>query len=176
MSRLRYAANKGRARPVPFGNRVSIKLSSHLGQRRKHRLGSVGDHGKKGPRRPARHALALLPVANGLDGNTEPACEFQLGQAGAAAKIAYRGSRRRFRRRDRRPCRYGERRHRRSDLQRRSQGNFPPVSQFDDPSVRFQPQAPHVPPDFKFAIRDTNPEPPLRIAPPNCRRCALRPD
>ena len=46
-------------------------------------------HGQKRPRRSARHAFALLPVADGLDGNAEAACEFKLRQAGPAAEIAH---------------------------------------------------------------------------------------
>ena len=56
----------------------------------KHRLRRMSDHGEKRTRRSARHAFALLPVADGLDGHAEPCGEFELGQARAAAQVANR--------------------------------------------------------------------------------------
>src|SRR6267142_2255940 len=38
-------------------------------QRGEHRLGRMGEDGEQRPRRAARGALALLPVADGLDGH-----------------------------------------------------------------------------------------------------------
>ena len=52
--------------------------------------GRVRDHREQRARRPARHALALLPVADGLDRHAEPGGEFMLGQARAPAQIAHR--------------------------------------------------------------------------------------
>ena len=39
-------------------------------------------------RRSPRHALALLPVADGFDGYAEPCGEFDLGEPRAPAQIA----------------------------------------------------------------------------------------
>jgi hypothetical protein len=49
-----------------FQNQALVSESSP-GQRRKHRLRGMGDHGEKRPGRPARHALALFPVPDGFD-------------------------------------------------------------------------------------------------------------
>jgi hypothetical protein len=56
--------------------------------------------GEKRARRPPRHALALLPVADGFDGYAEPGGEFDLGQPRAPAKIAGRRGRCAIARRD----------------------------------------------------------------------------
>jgi hypothetical protein len=114
----------------------------------------VGDNGEKGTRRPTRQAFALLPVANGLNGDTEPACEFELRQARAAAKIANRGSS--FRRRDRGRRRCDGIRPGWCEDWRWSERKFLPIAQFDDPSVRFQPQALHARLDFKTRSRPQN--------------------
>ena len=158
MSGRRCAANTSAQGLFRFRERAfsgSRRSGSRPGQRGKNRLRGVGDHSKKRARRPARHAFALLPVANSLDGNAEPGCEFELGQARAAAKIANGGSCRRLSSHDRRCSRRSGSRHRRRERHCRSQRKFPPVSQFDDPSVRFQSQALHVPPDSK---RDSGPK------------------
>ena len=89
------------------------------------------DDGEQRARRSTRHALALLPVADGFDGDAKPRGEFDLGQPRAPAKIA----------RGRGRCRIG----RRDGGHRRRERKFLPVPQFDDPSVRFQPQALHLP-------------------------------
>jgi hypothetical protein len=90
----------------------------------------VRDDGEKRARRSSRHALALLPVADGFDGYAKPGGELDLGQPRAAAEIAGGWAR----------CRVG----RRDDGYCRRKWKFPPVPQFDDPSVGFQPQALHV--------------------------------
>ena len=87
MSRRRGAANNA-ARP------------SDPRQSGKHRLRGMGYHGKKRPRRSARHAFALLPVSDGLNRHAQPCREFQLRQARAPAKVANRRKR---------PCRFGRR-------------------------------------------------------------------
>src|SRR3984893_3361391 len=154
MSRRRRAATSPPAR-VPRSNRSSAGR-----ERRKHRLRRVRDHGEKRPGRPARHALALLPVSDGLDRHAEPGCEFELGAARAAAKFAHRRQRRRLGRCD------GSR-HRDGDRHRRRERKLLPVPQFDDPSVRFQPQALHALPHLRqvsamrvkvrLTIRETGP-------------------
>src|SRR5271169_3910808 len=96
MSRRNGAANKGCAGIKVFCGQAAFSrstvLQSSFGQRGKNHFRSMGDNRKQGARGSARHAFALLPVANGLDGNAEPACEFQLRQMGAAAKVADRWS------------------------------------------------------------------------------------
>jgi hypothetical protein len=86
------------------------------------------DDGEKRARRSPRHALALLPVADGFHGHAEPGGEFGLGEPRAPAKIASSWGR----------CRIGG--------HCRRKRKFPPIAQFDDPSIRFQPQAPHARP------------------------------
>ena len=73
-------------------SRAGVGLLGRRGFRRecrKHRLRRMRDHRKQRTRRSARRALALLPVADGLDGNAEPRGEFDLGQLCAAAQIAH---------------------------------------------------------------------------------------
>ena len=123
------------------------------------KLLGMGDNGQKRTRRPARHPLALLPVSDGLDRHAKPGRKFELCQLGTAAKIAHRRRGRRFDRRDR--C--DESRHRHFGHERK----FRPIPQFDDPSVRFQPQALHVRSNSRARSGITH---------ANCRRCALRSD
>jgi len=89
------------------------------------------DHGEKRPRRSARRPLALFPIADRLYGHAEPGGKFDLRQTGAAPKVTDRREYRLFGRSSRR--------------RRRLQRKFLPVAQFDDPSIRFQPQTSHVP-------------------------------
>jgi len=97
----------------------------------------MGDHGEQRPCRPAGGTLALLPVPDGFDRHAEPGREFDLRQAGTTAQVAH--------------CRQGwgfagryVRRCTRGFGHRRRKRELLPVPQFDDPSVRFQPQALHV--------------------------------
>ena len=84
---------------LPTTHRVRSSLAQiRLRQSGKHRFRGMGYHGEKRPRRSARHALALLPVSDGLDRHAEPCREFQLRQARAPAKVANRRER---------PCRFG---------------------------------------------------------------------
>jgi hypothetical protein len=92
------------------------------------------NEGEQRPRWAARRALALLPIPDGFDGHAKLCREFLLRQACAAPKVAhYRGT--------------GFRRRRRGH--RRLQRELLPVPQFDDPSVRLQPQALHDPARFE---------------------------
>jgi hypothetical protein len=92
----------------------------------------MGYHGKKRPRRPARHAFALLPVPDGLNRHAQPRREFQLCQTRTPAKVANRRKR---------SCRFGG-----GQSRRRLKRKLPPIPQLDDPPVCFQPQALHVRP------------------------------
>ena len=94
-------------------------------ERGKHRFRRMGDHGKQCTRRPARRALALFPVADGLHGHAEPRGEFDLGQMRAAAQVAHA-------RRGRARIHVGRER------------KLLAVAQLDDPPVRFQPKPPHA--------------------------------
>src|SRR5207244_4783795 len=92
--------------------------------------------GEQRPRRPARRALALLPIPDGFDRYAKLCGEFLLRETCTASKIAYHG------------CIGFHRRGRHRGLQR----ELLPVPQFDDPSVRLQPQALHDPPTPSEAI------------------------
>src|SRR5450631_4709291 len=85
--------------------------------------------GEQRPRRPPRSALALLPVTDGLDGDAELGCELLLRETGTAAKVPHCRRATCF-------CRSEN-----DGLQRK----LLPIPQFDDPSIRFEPQAPHDP-------------------------------
>src|SRR5215211_1299392 len=63
-----------------------------------HGVRCMGEDGKQRPCRPPRGALALLPVADGLDGHAEFCREFSLRKPRAAAQVAD-GGRCRLRRR-----------------------------------------------------------------------------
>jgi hypothetical protein len=181
MSRQRRTANKAARDQGPSRSSFFQSSSfdqavfrSSFGQRGKHRLWGVGDHGEKGARRPARQALALLPVADSLNGNPEPACELQLGQARAAAQVAHRRGCDNLFRRDRSCPRSGGGGRRRSERRHGRERKFLPVPQFDDPSVGFQSQALHVPPDFKTRSGTTKPKITFADRAPNSRLSALR--
>ena len=73
-----------------------------------------------------RATLALFPVPDRFDGYAEACCEFLLGQLRAASQIAHLEG----------PA------YPRSKSVRRER-ELLPVTQFDNPSVRFQPQALH---------------------------------
>jgi hypothetical protein len=117
------------------------------GQGGKHRLGGVRDHGEECPCRSARHALALFPVANGLNGHAEPGCELLLRQARPAAKIANRR---------RSHWRRGRIRHRGCNGRRK--GELLSIPQFDDTSIRFQAQALHIRLNFRARSRSQWPD------------------
>ena len=129
-------------------------------------------HGRSRREAPApARAACVCPVPS--SGWSRPApldrlANSMLGQARATAKVAHRRQRRGFRRALRKCSR-------RSEWQRWGERKLLPVPQFDDPSVRFQPQALHVPPDFR-ARPGCKTESFLLIARRNSRRCALRLD
>jgi len=103
-----------------------------VGERLEHRVRGMRDHGEQRAGRSARRALALLPVADGLDGHAELGGELHLGEAGAAAKVAHRER-----------ARVGGHPGGRGLDRNRLDRKLLPVPQLDDPSVRLQPQ-PHV--------------------------------
>jgi len=119
---------------------------SGFGQRGKYRFGRVGYDGEQGTGRPPRHSFALFPISNGLDGNAKPIGKFQLRQAGAATKIANRRRSLLLRSSNGRLCRGDRVERRRRGKHGGDQRKLPPVSQLDNPSVRFQPQALHFDP------------------------------
>ena len=101
------------------------------GECREYGVRGMRDHGEKRPRRSARRPLALQSPIPIVHGHAEPGGKFGLCQTGAAPQVTDRREHRWF-------CRISRR-------QRRLQRKFLPVVQFDDPSIRFQPQPPHVP-------------------------------
>src|SRR5215469_3683926 len=120
--RLRVLCPAGSTLPTAFPIRPEL-LFSGFGESGENRIGGVSDHGEQCPRRSPRGPLALFPVADGLDGNAEPCRELLLSELSAAAQVAH---------------------FERSTLWRsRRQRELLPVPQFDNPSVRFEPQALH---------------------------------
>src|SRR5262245_38191954 len=99
------------------------KTASGRLERLEGKLRRARDQRQKRPRRTAWGALALLPVANGVDGKPEPCGELALGETEPGAQFAHRH------------VAFGAAR------QIRHQWRLLPVANFDDPSVRLQPQA-----------------------------------
>ena len=127
------AANRAlAAHRVPTRARAS-DLQARGRQGREHRFRRVRDHREQRPGRAARQPLALLPVADGFDRHAQPGCKFHLGQPRAQPQIA-----------NRRQCASASGRPRLATT--RGERKFLPVPQFDNPSVRLEPQTLHLQP------------------------------
>src|ERR1700751_810872 len=112
------------------------QLCSSFRQGRKHRVWRMCDHSKKGARGSARHALALLPVPDGLDGHADLGGKFLLGQPRAAAQVAHAWLLKLS-------WLFNLRRLARFFIELRRERKLLPVAQFDNPTVRLQPKPLH---------------------------------
>src|SRR6516164_3924098 len=106
------------------------RAQSGFGQRREHGFRRMSDYSEQRPCGPPRHALALLPVADGFYRHAKPCREFLLCQARPPTQVAH---------------------FRPASIQSGCKSiarewELLPVPQFDDPSIRLQSQALHGPP------------------------------